>query len=48
MKLSRRTFLPVVAGAAALPAFSRIASAETYPTHPVTLIAPFPAGRLPA
>jgi tripartite-type tricarboxylate transporter receptor subunit TctC len=44
MKLSRRTFLPVVAGAAALPAFSRIASAETYPTHPVTLIAPFPAG----
>jgi tripartite-type tricarboxylate transporter receptor subunit TctC len=44
VKLSRRTFLHLAAGAAALPAVSRIARAQTYPTRPVRLIAPFPAG----
>jgi tripartite-type tricarboxylate transporter receptor subunit TctC len=44
MKLPRRNFLHLAAGAAALPAFSRIAWAQAYPTRPVRLIAPFAAG----
>ena len=44
MKLSRRTFLHLAAGAAALPAVSHIATAETYPSHPVTVIVPVPPG----
>jgi tripartite-type tricarboxylate transporter receptor subunit TctC len=44
MKFPRRTFLHVVAGAAALPAVSRIASAQSYPTRPVRIIVGFPAG----
>src|SRR5262245_37484826 len=45
MKLSRRKFLQLAAGAAALPAAgSRIASAQTYPVRPVRLIVGFPAG----
>jgi hypothetical protein len=39
MKLPRRNFLHLVAGAATLPAISRIARAQTYPTRPVRLIA---------
>ena len=35
MKLPRRKFLHLAAGAAALPAISRIAFAETYPSRPV-------------
>jgi hypothetical protein len=35
MKLPRRTFLRLAAGAAALPALSRIAQAQFYPTRPV-------------
>jgi tripartite-type tricarboxylate transporter receptor subunit TctC len=44
MKLPRRRFLHLTVGAAAIPVFSRTASAETYPTRPVRLIAPFPPG----
>jgi tripartite-type tricarboxylate transporter receptor subunit TctC len=40
----RRKFLRLAAGAAALPAMSRIAEAQTYPTRPITMIVPFPAG----
>jgi tripartite-type tricarboxylate transporter receptor subunit TctC len=45
MKLPRRKFLHLAAGAAALPAVARIARAQTYPTQPVRVIVPFaPAG----
>ena len=44
MKLPRRTFLHLAAGAAALPAVSPIARAQAYPVRPVTMIVPFPAG----
>jgi len=44
MKLCRRQFLHLGAGAAALPAVSRIASAQAYPTRPVRWIVGFPAG----
>jgi tripartite-type tricarboxylate transporter receptor subunit TctC len=45
MKLPRRNFLRVAAGAAALPAVSRIAWAQTYPSRPVRIIVGFaPAG----
>jgi hypothetical protein len=36
MKLPRRTFLHLAAGAAALPAVSRFAWAQTYPSRPST------------
>jgi tripartite-type tricarboxylate transporter receptor subunit TctC len=42
MKLSRRQFLDLAAGAAALPAVSRIAKAQAYPSRPVRLIVGFP------
>jgi tripartite-type tricarboxylate transporter receptor subunit TctC len=45
MKLPhRRQFLHLATGVAALPALSRIARAQAYPTRPVTLIVPFPPG----
>jgi len=44
MKLPRRQFLHLVAGAVALPTISRLARAQDYPTRPVTLIVPWPAG----
>ena len=44
MKLPRRTFLHLAVGAAALPAISRLAWAQAYPTRPVRWIIPFPPG----
>ncbi len=44
MKPPRRNFLRLTAGAAALPAVSRIARAQTYPTRPVTMVVPFAPG----
>jgi tripartite-type tricarboxylate transporter receptor subunit TctC len=44
MKLDRRHFLHLAAGAAALPAFSRIAAAQGYPARPVHWIVSFTAG----
>ena len=46
MKLPRRTFLHLAAGAAALPAASRITLALDYPTRPVRLLVGFFAGGL--
>jgi tripartite-type tricarboxylate transporter receptor subunit TctC len=44
MKLPRRQFLHLAAGAAAIPAVSRFAWAQTYPSRPVRLIVGFPPG----
>jgi tripartite-type tricarboxylate transporter receptor subunit TctC len=44
MKLPRRRFLHLAAGAAALPAASRIAIAQNYPMRPVRLVVTFPPG----
>jgi hypothetical protein len=44
MKLPRRKFLYLAAGAVALPAISRMTRAQTYPTRPVRLIVGFEAG----
>jgi tripartite-type tricarboxylate transporter receptor subunit TctC len=47
MKLPRRKFLHLAAGVAALPAVSRFAWAQAYPTRPVRLIEGFGAGSAP-
>jgi tripartite-type tricarboxylate transporter receptor subunit TctC len=44
MKLPRRQFLHLAAGAVALPIVPRIARAQTYPSRPVTLVVPIAAG----
>ena len=44
MKLPRRRFLHLAAGGAAMPAISRIALAQTYPSRPVRIIVTFAAG----
>ena len=44
MKLPRRTFLHLAAGAAALPAASRIARTQAYPSRPARIVVPFAAG----
>jgi tripartite-type tricarboxylate transporter receptor subunit TctC len=44
MKFPRRQFLHLAGGAATLPEVSRIALAQAYPTRPVRIIAPAPAG----
>jgi tripartite-type tricarboxylate transporter receptor subunit TctC len=44
MKLPRRQFLHLAAGAAALPAVARIARAQTYPLRPITMVVPYSAG----
>jgi tripartite-type tricarboxylate transporter receptor subunit TctC len=47
MKLCRRRFLQLAAGAATLPAVSRLAKAHPYPTRPVRWIVPMSAGAPP-
>jgi tripartite-type tricarboxylate transporter receptor subunit TctC len=47
MKLSRRPFLHLSVGAAALPPVSRIARAQTYPARPVRIVVGFGAGIMP-
>src|SRR6516164_7974270 len=44
MKLPRRNFLHLAAGAAALPVVSRMARAQAYPTRPLRWIVGFPPG----
>src|SRR5262249_33928955 len=44
MKLPRRRFLHLAAGAAVLAAVSRIARAQSYPTRPVRIIVGYPPG----
>src|SRR5690349_13595265 len=44
MKLARRRFLHLAAGAAALPVVSRIARAQGYPSRPVRIISGYPPG----
>jgi tripartite-type tricarboxylate transporter receptor subunit TctC len=44
MGLPRRQFVRLAAGAAALPALSRVVWAQTYPTRPVRIVVPFAAG----
>jgi tripartite-type tricarboxylate transporter receptor subunit TctC len=44
MKLPRRKFLHLAAGAAALPAVSRVARAQTYPSRPITIVIGYAAG----
>jgi tripartite-type tricarboxylate transporter receptor subunit TctC len=47
MKLPRRTFLHLAMGAAALPAVSRLARAQTYPSRPLHWIVPMTPGDMP-
>jgi hypothetical protein len=44
MNLPRRKFFRFAVSVAALPAMSRIARAQAYPTHPVRFIVPYPPG----
>jgi tripartite-type tricarboxylate transporter receptor subunit TctC len=44
MKLARRIFLHLTARSVALPAVSRVATAQTYPSKPITMIVPYAAG----
>jgi tripartite-type tricarboxylate transporter receptor subunit TctC len=44
MTLARRKFLHLAAGAAAMPVVSRVATAQTYPSRPITMVVPYAAG----
>jgi tripartite-type tricarboxylate transporter receptor subunit TctC len=44
MKLPRRQFLHLAAAAAALPVMLSMARAQAYPSRPITIVVPFPAG----
>jgi hypothetical protein len=46
MNPPRRRFLQLAASAAALPAVSGFGWAQTYPSRPITMIVPYPAGGL--
>lgn len=45
MKLARRKFMNLLAGAAVLPAFSHVASAQAYPSRTVRIVVGFPPGQ---
>src|SRR5262245_22269962 len=47
MKLPRRRFLHLAAGAASLPTVSSIVRAQAWPTRPVRIVAPYAAGLSP-
>ncbi len=47
MKLPRRQFLHLAVGAVASPAFTKLASAQTYPSRPIRLLVGFSAGSSP-
>jgi tripartite-type tricarboxylate transporter receptor subunit TctC len=42
--MKRRDFLRLASGAAALPALSGIGRAQSYPSRPIKMVVPFPAG----
>jgi tripartite-type tricarboxylate transporter receptor subunit TctC len=44
MSFPRRKFLQFAGAAAIAPAFLRVASAQTYPSRPITMVVPFPPG----
>jgi len=44
MRFSRRQFLHLPSAAAVLPTATSVGSAESYPTRPITIIVPYPAG----
>jgi tripartite-type tricarboxylate transporter receptor subunit TctC len=44
MELSRRRFLHLAIGAAAVPVLSGVAAAQSYPARPIRLVVPFPPG----
>ncbi len=44
MKIRRRRFLQLAAGAVALPSLSRTARAQAFPSRPITIVVPVPAG----
>ena len=47
MKLARRRLLQLAAGAAALPAVTRMAAAQSYPTRPLRMIIGYPRAAPP-
>src|SRR6516164_6182349 len=47
MKLSRRTFVPLAAGTAALPLVLPLAWAESYPSRPMRIVVGYPPGIAP-
>ena len=47
MTIQRRDFLQFAAGAAAAPALARVARADAYPSRPVRIVVPYPAGIAP-
>ena len=47
MSLARRKFIQLSLGAAALPAMSRSGWAQSYPSHPISLVVFLPAGAVP-
>ena len=44
VKFQRRTFVHLAVGAAVLPAISRVAQAQAYPSRPARIVVGFPAG----